>query len=409
MHWPLHGICGMLEQIAAMHGEPVRGACPDMMARRIDELLLDLYACPMEHGRWSGVLDQVCQAMNARSAVIQLLTRDEDRTWSRWMVRDSASEADRQAHDRYMGDAVNPRMQPSRQQRLSSPKPVLRDRDLFAPDDPTFIELQERLAAIRLGVFMSVNTPLPGGERLALVLHRDVDDPRDFQHHEETFALRLVPHLRQSVQLATQFNVAHERMRDLKEAIDHVRCALVLCGPDGRVCWANRSAEHIFARRTRLFVSSERLAAVTPAETALLRRTIAGLSQGKRAACSDRGEILVLGKNSSETLHVLLQPITDSRREQRVLLLISEPDAAPALPAEIIAQVFELSPAESRLTAALCSGLTVNDYAAAHGVSIGTARFQLKQVLAKTQVSRQSELVRQVCSSVITQALPRSN
>jgi DNA-binding CsgD family transcriptional regulator len=207
-------------------------------------------------------------------------------------------------------------------------------------------------------------------------------------------------------------------VRDLKEAIDHVRCALVLCSPEGRVCWANRSAEQVFARRTRLFVSGERLTAATPMETALLRRAIAGLSQGKRLASPERGEFLVLGKNSGETLHVMMQPVAeahgdstfgtvDARTRQRVLLLISEPAAVPALPAEIIARVFDLSPAESRLAAALCSGLTVNEYAAAHGVSVGTARFQLKQVLAKTQVNRQSELIRHICSSVVTQALPQ--
>jgi DNA-binding CsgD family transcriptional regulator len=89
-----------------------------------------------------------------------------------------------------------------------------------------------------------------------------------------------------------------------------------------------------------------------------------------------------------------------------VLLLICKPHTPPTLPAEVIAQMFDLSPAESRLTAALCSGLTVNDYAAAHRVSVGTARYQLKQVLAKTQLNRQSELIRHVYSSVITQVLP---
>jgi DNA-binding CsgD family transcriptional regulator/PAS domain-containing protein len=377
------------------------------MARRIDELLLDLYACPTEQGRWSGVLDQVCRTLNTRSAVIQLLASDAGRAWSRWMVRDSASEADRQAHDRYMGDRVNPRMQITRQQALPTSKTVLRDSDFFAPGDPMFTELQERLAAIRLGVFMSVNVPLPNGERLALVLHRDVDDPRDFQRHEESFALRLVPHLRQAVQLSLQFNAAQERVRGIKEAIDHVRCGLVLCAPDGRVCWANRSAEQVFARRTRIFVSGERLTAGTAAETALLRRKVAELSHDQQRVARNGCELLVLGRNSSETLHVLLRPVaSDSHTSPRVLLLICKPHTPPTLPAEVIAQMFDLSPAESRLTAALCSGLTVNDYAAAHRVSVGTARYQLKQVLAKTQLNRQSELIRHVYSSVITQVLP---
>jgi DNA-binding CsgD family transcriptional regulator len=89
--------------------------------------------------------------------------------------------------------------------------------------------------------------------------------------------------------------------------------------------------------------------------------------------------------------------------------MLSSPGVAPALPATLIATLFALSPAESRLTAALCRGQPVEDYARTAGVTVGTARFQLKQVLAKTQVRRQSELIRRIYSSVIAHALPRSH
>jgi hypothetical protein len=127
------------------------------------------------------------------------------------MVRDSESEAAREAHDRQMADAVNPRMQLARQRALPVSKRVLRDSDFFRPGDPAFAELRERLAAIRLGQFMSVGAPLPGGERLALVLHRDVDDRREFEAQEESFALELAPHLLQAVQLADRYDAARER------------------------------------------------------------------------------------------------------------------------------------------------------------------------------------------------------
>jgi DNA-binding CsgD family transcriptional regulator len=74
-------------------------------------------------------------------------------------------------------------------------------------------------------------------------------------------------------------------------------------------------------------------------------------------------------------------------------------------PADLIGQIFALSPTESRVAAALCSGLTINEYADAAGVTIGTARSQLKQVLAKTLANRQADLVRQICSSVIGRTL----
>ncbi|MEP7008614.1 MAG: hypothetical protein ABI810_21725 [Sphingomonas bacterium] len=65
-----------------------------------------------------------------------------------------------------------------------------------------------------------------------------------------------------------------------------------------------------------------------------------------------------------------------------------------------IAALFGLTPAEAHLAAALGTGSSVADHAAERGITIGTARIQLKQVLAKTAAGRQSELVRQLCGSV---------
>jgi DNA-binding CsgD family transcriptional regulator len=135
-----------------------------------------------------------------------------------------------------------------------------------------------------------------------------------------------------------------------------------------------------------------------------LRRKITSFTQAEEhAPLPDR--YLTLGQHGmSALLQVMMHPTS----QRRVLLALSSPGELPSLPADLIGRVFALSPAESRVAAALCSGLTINEYASASGVTIGTARFQLKQVLAKTQVNRQADLVRQICSSVIAQALPAS-
>lgn len=61
-----------------------------------------------------------------------------------------------------------------------------------------------------------------------------------------------------------------------------------------------------------------------------------------------------------------------------------------------IAQIFGLTKAEARLTVAIVNGMTAAEYSAANGVSIHTAYSQIKAILAKTGVRRQSELVRLV-------------
>jgi DNA-binding CsgD family transcriptional regulator len=82
------------------------------------------------------------------------------------------------------------------------------------------------------------------------------------------------------------------------------------------------------------------------------------------------------------------------------LLLISDPERAVQLPTDHLARTFGLTGAEAKLAAALATGTSLTDYADAARITIGTARWYLKQALAKTGAHRQSELVRHVISAL---------
>jgi len=389
-----------------------------MNASRLNDLLLNLYACPAEQQRWPEVLDRVCAELHARSAVIQILVRGQDRARSICTLRDSSSESARAEHERYMGDDVNPRLA-VRWPRWPSEQYALRDRDFFSAHDPVLAELRERLAAIHLGSFMSVGAALPGGERLALVVHRDVADSRDFDADEESFARSLAPHLQQVFRIDGQLRTAQAYIQELETGIDSVRCGLVLCEADGRVRWTNGAARNLLANHPLLSTCGERLTAASTTSTTTLRRMIAEVAHDERNEGMRPDRLMVFrGEATAEPLHIVFQKVDHphdngagaaSPAPLRVLVMLSSPGVAPALPASLIGALFVLSPAESRLTAALCRGQTVEQYAQTAGVTIGTARFQLNQVLAKVQVKRQSELIRKVYSSVIAQALLRSH
>lgn len=73
----------------------------------------------------------------------------------------------------------------------------------------------------------------------------------------------------------------------------------------------------------------------------------------------------------------------------------SQPALAPLLPS-----LLEITHVEARLVAALCEGLSLDEAATRLGVTLTTARTYCKRVLAKTGVSRQTDLVRLALNSV---------
>lgn len=363
---------------------------------RISQLLLDLYSCPAERGRWPVVLDQLCRTLRVRSAVIQILLPDTGRLRSRWMVRDSRSEAARALHDQYFSDAVNPRMLVKRPPPATG-EGIFRDTDFFAPDDPLLADLKQRLAATGLGHFISARLCMPGGEALTLVLHRDANDVQDFSRRDERLALELMPHLRQAVQLTRSMTDAQTQVCELHEAMDRFRVGLLMCDPDGTLCWSNTAAEQLLAGRDALWLNSQRqLTTRSAKETATLRQTIARAARDAPES-DDPHFLLVLRGTRRDPLQVRCHGLGQGR----ALIMLRNPNSDSSLPPALLRQLFGLSPAESRLAAALCIGSTLNEYATQAGVTIGTARYQLKQVMAKTEVSKQSQLVQQLCTSVV--------
>lgn len=387
-----------------------------MVCRDLNTVLLSLYRCPSDHTQWPAVLDRVCSTLQARSAVVQLFVHEQEHIHSRWMMRDSRSEAARAIHDRYFADAVNPRLRTPGRPAWQKLPAIVRDTDLFDIHDPLYADLQQRLAAVQLGFFISVRIALSDRESLALVLHRDGCNRKDFTGRDENFALELMPHLRQTLQLTQALHQSDVHANTLNQALNQVRSALLLCSGDATVHWMNQSAEQILSQHHCLQVAERRLKATSTQENARLRRIIAEAADASSGDDNHVPQLLVLrGQTGNAELQVRVLTLEVQGRTQttpcdlhaggHVLLMFSDPGTHPALPAGLLGTLFGLSPAESRLAAALCQGQSLSEYAHQQDVSVGTVRYQLKQVMAKTQVSRQSQLIQRLYSSVIAHTI----
>ncbi len=114
------------------------------------------------------------------------------------------------------------------------------------------------------------------------------------------------------------------------------------------------------------------------------------------------GHLLIGRKGGARPHAVTIAPLDgggDGARAQRiVMVLIVNPDWQT--PSErSVSAFFGLSPAESRLAAALMQGRKLGDIARDSGVEVTTLRTQLSSILRKVGVERQVDLVR-VLSSI---------
>jgi DNA-binding CsgD family transcriptional regulator/PAS domain-containing protein len=235
------------------------------------------------------------------------------------------------------------------------------------------------------------------------------------------------PHLARAARIHRQLAQAGGIANGLTTALDRVPLAALLCDRTGRVVWMNNVAEALVRRGEGLRVRQGRLeAAVANGTTAELRRLIAaaaliGLHTPRRRIVAaeardgaidinNAGGVLTLPRPwPLKPLTVMVTPLSEPAQPMDIaldlprpeaLLLISDPERAVQLPTARLTHAFGLTAAEAKLAAALATGSSLTAYAETAQITIGTARWYLKQALAKTGAHRQSELVRNVITTV---------
>jgi DNA-binding CsgD family transcriptional regulator len=206
----------------------------------------------------------------------------------------------------------------------------------------------------------------------------------------------LMPHLRRACLL-------HQRLTRLRAeragsfgALELLPTAVWLINVDGRLQHANRAGRELDARHDGLWVGCDgRPTAADPGDRERLQRCIAAtIAAGNGLGLSSDGALLVRRRSQAQPLQVMLYPLGRDAllAGSAAAMFIVDPASSPVPDAELLIALYALTPAEARLACALARGVSVKEYGLAHRVTANTVRTHLKQVMAKTGTTRQSQL-----------------
>ena len=361
-------------------------------ANASDPLLLQIYGGCTDTARWRLALDEVCAQTGAVSAVLQGLRIEGARAVPFWMAHDSYIDFD--AYRATISDAGNPRLEAGRiLKALTKSKPVQGDDGLFAPaEQPIRQRLNEQLLSMGLGHFVGALVPLDDQRCAALALHRRPGDTGDFPARVLDRLSELMPHLAQALSVSHAMALSQTAGALLQGHLDSVPCAMVVCDVRGQVHWLNQHAMTSLHAGSELQCPNRQLRA---ASGRTQQRLISALSK----AADSRTQTFAAFDTADGRLHMAVQPLEAHANAADGLLLVTltrEDARGGRIPVEALKVLFDLTEAEARLAGALVAGSTVEQYATLRGVTVGTARYQLNQVLLKTGAHRQSDLVRRV-------------
>lgn len=222
----------------------------------------------------------------------------------------------------------------------------------------------------------------------------------DFEEAEHEVARRLYPHVRRAMRIAEQLQGLEAKRDRFRDSLAMLPQPLFLIGADGNVFFMNQAAATLITEADELDVRQGRLIATqVPAAQALADLLAGALAWFDNPLVAAGGIVLVprLSDRPGLALHVtpLGSGLAEGFRHRRcVAVYAGDPEREPASVAERLIAAFGLTPAEARLAEGLVQGARLNDLADIFGITIGTARAQLKAVFQKTHTNSQAELMR---------------
>lgn len=277
---------------------------------------------------------------------------------------------------------------------------LLSDDQLIASD-----YYQYYLQPIDLFRILGVDTIEPGGMLARLRFSRRRTEDR-FSNEDRNLLALITPHL----QRATQFYAKLSRTTSERDvyagAVDQLSVATIILDEQGRLLNNNSVAKHLLDEDDGLHLRDKHLHIDgRDIDKALQKALIAVIEAQQRGETSVVRALRVPRSSGRADLGVVIRPVPASQWSEGqsspcAALFISDPDLREPASQQILGELFSLTPAEANLAILLSRGLNLAEVSETQNISQHTARAQLKSIFAKTNVSRQAELVRLVLKSV---------
>jgi DNA-binding CsgD family transcriptional regulator len=264
----------------------------------------------------------------------------------------------------------------------------LRDEDFLTPEQIERDPARKARIAVRLGAQAGTLVAMPSGEIVGFTFERWIEDGR----HDQGSVTRLDglrPHLARAGLLAARLGL--ERAQTAVKTLEAIGLPAAVLSGAGRMLAANALLEasdfFLPVARDELRLSDAVADKLFRASSSTVAGSHGSIQSIPIAASSDRAAAI---------LHVLplrgdAHDLFSGAAAMVILTSIGMSVNAPDMP--LLRALFDLSPAEAKLAAALSSGRTLKQAADDARVRVSTARSYMENIFRKTGTHQQSQLV----------------
>ena len=225
-------------------------------------------------------------------------------------------------------------------------------------------------------------------------------DAQGWSSARTDFITSLLPHVRQFLQVRHALVQAEALGLSLGGLLDNQRVGIVQVDRSSRIVAANDLAAGLLREGHGLFEAGGFLRATMARDddhfAGLLKHAIPPFDSSAAS-----GSMAVTRTNGQLPLAVHVSPVespaADFRtRDVAALVIIVDPHRSACVDARVVAEMFDLTPAESEVAVLLAEGFTLETISKATGRGITTVKWHLRHLFSKLGVARQFDAARLV-------------
>jgi DNA-binding CsgD family transcriptional regulator/PAS domain-containing protein len=217
--------------------------------------------------------------------------------------------------------------------------------------------------------------------------------------------MRLIaPHVRRAVLIGSVMDRKSAEAAAFADTLDGIGAGTFLVDADGRIVHANASGKALLDERSVLRTGGGKVAAIATDADRELSQTLATAGGGD-AAVGVKGVAVPLMARDGERYVAHVLPLTSGERRRAgagyaatAALFVRKAALDVSSPPETIARLYKLTPTELRVLLAIVEVGGVPEVAEALGMGEATVKTHLHRLFAKTETTRQAELVKLVAA-----------
>lgn len=208
----------------------------------------------------------------------------------------------------------------------------------------------------------------------------------------------LAPHIVRAVTISRLLDGAMTAAATFEAALEVSQRAVVLVRDDLSIIFANAAGEAMLKARDPIALVDDRLIVRHELVPGQLASAVAAAAREEQMGRRGMALPVQLADGTPLALHVMPLRLRRVRTElgldATAAIFIAEPGSPPALPADALALIYGLTPAETRVLELLVEGSSTQEMADALGIATGTVRTHLLAAFEKTGRHSRAELVR---------------